>query len=82
MNISKDSALFAAYPDALVRAKDSYMKAQEFDSKGSYAHRKFEVGLGQVQMAASNTGIGKYNTGNLRQQPVHSSIWVRKSPGL
>ena len=37
LNISKDSALFAAYPDALVRAKDSYMKAQELDSKGSYA---------------------------------------------
>ncbi|HCL46396.1 MAG TPA: hypothetical protein DHW55_03985, partial [Flavobacteriales bacterium] len=53
LNISKDSALFAAYPDALVRAKDSYMKAQELDSKGSYAS-EIQVGLGQVQMAASN----------------------------
>ena len=63
LNISKDSALFAAYPDALVRAKDSYMKAQELDSKGSYAS-EIQVGLGQVQMAASNAGIGNYNTGN------------------
>jgi len=63
LNISKDSALFAAYPDALVRAKESYMKAQELDSKGSYAS-EIQVGLGQVQMAASNAGIGNYNTGN------------------
>ena len=63
LNISKDSALFAAYPDALVRAKDSYMRAQELDSKGSYAS-EIQVGLGQVQMAASNAGIGNYNTGN------------------
>ena len=63
LNISKDSALFAAYPDALVRAKDSYMKARELDSKGSYAS-EIQVGLGQVQMAASNAGIGNYNTGN------------------
>ena len=63
LNISKDSALFAAYPDALVRAKDSYMKAQELDSKGSYAS-EIQIGLGQVQMAASNAGIGNYNTGN------------------
>lgn len=63
LNISRDSALFAAYPDALVRAKDSYMKAQELDTKGSYAS-EIQVGLGQVQMAASNAGIGNYNTGN------------------
>ena len=63
LNISNDSALFAAYPDALTRAKDSYMKAQELDSKGSYDD-EIRVGLGQVQVAASNTGIGKYNTGD------------------
>ena len=63
LNISKDSALFAAYPDALVRAKDSYFKAQELDAKGSYAS-EIRIGLDQVQMAASNTGIGNYNTGN------------------
>ena len=63
LNISNDSALFAAYPDALTRAKDSYMKAQELDTKGSYED-EIRVGLGQVQVAASNTGIGKYNTGD------------------
>jgi tetratricopeptide (TPR) repeat protein len=62
LNISRDSALFAAFPDALVRSKDSYMKAQELDTKGSYA-QEIQIGLGQVQMAASNAGIGHYNTG-------------------
>jgi tetratricopeptide (TPR) repeat protein len=46
-----------------MRAKDSYMKAQELDTKGSYED-DIRVGLGQVQVAASNTGIGKYNTGD------------------
>ena len=63
LNISRDSALFAAYPDALVRSKESYMKAQELDTKGSYA-QEIQIGLGQVQMAASNAGIGRYNTGD------------------
>ena len=34
LNISKDSTLFAAFPDALTIAKDSYMKAKELDTKG------------------------------------------------
>ena len=36
LNISTDSALFAAYPNALTVAKDSFLKAMELDSKGSY----------------------------------------------
>ena len=63
LNISRDSALFAAYPDALVRSRDSYMKAQELDKKGSYAS-EIQIGLGQVQMASNNMGIGRYNTGD------------------
>ena len=63
LNISRDSALFAAYPDALVRAKESYFKAQELDARGSYKS-EIQMGLGQVQMAASNAGIGNYNSGN------------------
>lgn len=63
LNISKDSTLFAAFPDALTIAKDSYMKAKELDTKGSYA-RECQIGLGQVQMAASNAGITQYNTGD------------------
>ena len=63
LNISKDSTLFAAFPDALTIAKDSYMKAKELDTKGSYA-QECQVGLGQVQMAASNAGITQYNTGD------------------
>jgi len=39
------------------------MKAQELDSKGSYAS-EIQIGLGQVQMASNNMGIGKYNTGD------------------
>jgi len=63
LNISKDSTLFAAFPDALTIAKDSYMKAKELDAKGSYA-QECQIGLGQVQMAASNAGITQYNTGD------------------
>ena len=63
LNISKDSTLFAAFPDALTIAEDSYMKAKELDAKGSYA-QECQIGLGQVQMAASNAGITQYNTGD------------------
>lgn len=63
LNISKDSTLFAAFPGALTIAKDSYMKAKELDTKGSYA-QECQIGLGQVQMAASNAGIAQYNTGD------------------
>ena len=63
LNISKDSTLFAAFPDALTIAKDSYMQAKELDTKGSYA-QECQIGLGQVQMAASNAGIAQYNTGD------------------
>ena len=63
LNISKDSTLFAAFPDALTIANDSYMKAKELDTKGSYA-QECQIGLGQVQMAASNAGITQYNTGD------------------
>jgi tetratricopeptide (TPR) repeat protein len=63
LNISKDSTLFAAFPDALTMARDSYMKAKELDTKGSYA-QECQIGLGQVQMAASNAGIAQYNTGD------------------
>ena len=63
LNISKDSTLFAAFPDALTIAKESYMKAKELDTKGSYA-QECQIGLGQVQMAASNAGITQYNTGD------------------
>ena len=63
LNISKDSTLFAAFPDALAKAKESYMKAKELDAKGSYA-QECQVGLGAVQMAASNAGITQYNTGD------------------
>lgn len=63
LNISKDSTLFAAFPDALNIAKDSYMKAKELDTKGSYA-QECQIGLGQVQMAASNAGITQYNSGD------------------
>ena len=61
LNISRDSAMFAVYPNALSLAKESFMKARELDTKGSYA-QEIQIGLGQVQMAASNAGIQNYNT--------------------
>ena len=45
------------------RCLQSYDQAQELDKKGSYAS-EIQIGLGQVQMASNNTGIGRYNTGD------------------
>ena len=50
---------------------DSYMKAQELDKKGSYAS-EIQIGLGQVQMASNNMGIGRYNSGELAGAGTHS----------
>ena len=62
LNVSRDSVLFAAHPEALNISRDSYLKAQELDAKGSYA-QEIKIGLGQVQMAASQEGINNYNSG-------------------
>ena len=36
LNIAADTAVYAEFPDALVIAKDSYLKAIELDTKGRY----------------------------------------------
>ncbi len=61
LNISRDSAMFVAYPNALSLAKDSFMKAIELDTKGSFAE-EHKRALDQVLMAANNAGIQNYNT--------------------
>lgn len=63
LNVSRDSLLFAQFPNALTLAKESYLKAQELDTKGSYS-QEIKIGLGGVQTAASNEGIGRYSSGD------------------
>ena len=59
LNIAQDSALSSEFPDALWTAKESYLKAQELDVKGSYK-REIITGLGLVQTTAGNQGIYDY----------------------
>ena len=42
-NVVRDSLLFAQFPNALL-AKESYLKAQELDTKGSYS-QEIKIGL-------------------------------------
>jgi hypothetical protein len=53
LNIAKDTALMAAFPQALWTAKESYIKARELDTKGNY-EREIVTGLGIVQTTAAN----------------------------
>jgi len=61
LNIAKDTALTAAYPQALWTAKESYLKARELDAKGNY-EREIITGLGLVQTTAGNQGINDYSS--------------------
>lgn len=60
LNIALDSALSIEFPEALWTAKESYLKAQELDVKGSYK-REIITGLGLVQTTAGNQGISDYS---------------------
>lgn len=60
LNIAKDTALMAAFPQALWTAKESYIKARELDTKGNY-EREIVTGLGIVQTTAANQGINNYS---------------------
>ena len=62
LNIAADTAVYAEFPDALVIAKDSYLKAMELDTKGRY-ETEIKTGLGRVQVQSSNNGISYYNQG-------------------
>jgi tetratricopeptide (TPR) repeat protein len=59
LNIANDSALAVEFPNALWVAKESYTKAKELDTKGSY-EREIITGLGLVQTTAGNQGINDY----------------------
>jgi tetratricopeptide (TPR) repeat protein len=63
VNVAKDPELFAAYPAALVLAYESFAKAKELDTKGSY-EREITAGLGQVQAVTLDLAIENYNQGN------------------
>jgi tetratricopeptide (TPR) repeat protein len=60
LNISQSEELKAGYPEALQIAYDSFIKAMELDSKGSY-ERDNKIALGNVQTVAMNNGIELFN---------------------
>ena len=66
LNIATDSALSLEFPEALWIAKESYLKAQELDTKGNYK-REIITGLGLVQTTAGSQGIGDYTSENYQQ---------------
>lgn len=63
INVAKDPELFAAFPNALQLAYESYLKARELDAKGSY-EREITTGFGQAQAVALDMAIAQYNEGN------------------
>ena len=60
-NIATNPEVSAEYPNALVTARDSYLKARELDVKGRY-ETEILNGLAGIQIQASNLGIEGYNT--------------------
>ncbi|MAO45826.1 MAG: hypothetical protein CL823_01615 [Crocinitomicaceae bacterium] len=60
LNIAADPEVSIEYPNALVLAKESYLKARELDVKGRYESEILQ-GLNRCQVQASNNGINYYN---------------------
>ncbi len=61
--IALDSTLYTSkYPNALIIAKDSYIKAKEIDKKKSYTDED-NAGLDKVQKLAANHGYLNYVAG-------------------
>ena len=63
LNISKDSTLFTAFPDALTIAKESLIRAQELDSKGAWKE-EVSISFGALNEACNLKGIESYNAKN------------------
>jgi len=57
--LGDDAALQAKFPDALEKSVDSYLKAVELDTKGSYKTENTSF-LGALQVAALNGGNDAY----------------------
>lgn len=53
--LGEDAELKAKYPDALEKAIESYLKANEFDAKGAYKTENIQY-LGALQGASLNAG--------------------------
>jgi tetratricopeptide (TPR) repeat protein len=60
-NIATNPEVSAEFPNALVTARDSYLKARELDVKGRY-ETEILNGLARIQIQANNLGIEGYNT--------------------
>lgn len=62
LNVALDSVLIDKFPNALLLAKDSYLKAKELDTKKSYWDED-NSGLDKVQKLAANQGYTNYVAG-------------------
>lgn len=62
-NIAQDSSLRAQFPDALAKSIESYTKAKEVDTRGSY-EKENNLALNNLQLIASNQAIDAYNVGD------------------
>jgi len=63
MAIAQNAELKAAHPDALQKSADSFLKAKEIDTKGSYESDN-NRGLQILQIMALNSGVEDYNAKN------------------
>lgn len=66
LNITRDSSLFVQKPNALMTSIESYNKAMELDSKGSY-HQEDQMGLQTAQVLANNYGASFYQSDNFEK---------------
>lgn len=64
--MSEDANLRGQFPDALQRSIDSYIKANELDTKGDYK-RDNTLALGALQGVALNTGNEAFGSKNYEQ---------------
>lgn len=72
-NVAMDSTSFAGHPDALVLANESYMKAKELDTKGSY-ETEIITGLDVIKQLSLNAGINMYNSGDFANAATNFAL--------
>lgn len=61
--IGQDAELKDKYPDAIKKAAESFLKAKELDSRGSFEN-EHDKGLKVAQIMALNGGVEDYNAEN------------------
>lgn len=65
-HIAEDSALVIKYPDAIYKAIESYGKAMDIDTKGSYKSEQTQ-GMSRAQYLANDYGSKFYGSGEYKR---------------